>query len=204
MELWGIKFKYLFNAPDSPMDVDGIVKFGRAAQVAGKLRRARVGMIGFNDMGLYTTGFNVTRLRSMIGPEVESMDMLQLERRMNALDVKAVQEETARITKSWEYPLGKPKEEVVERAIRMYMATVEICKEKNFSGISYKCVDGVDLELDVVHAVPSALVASAGYPYVDESDIGNLVAVDHAAVDQREAGHVFGTLRASSGVDPAW
>lgn len=176
MELWGIKFKYLFNAPDSPMDVDGIVKFGRAAQVAGKLRRARVGMIGFNDMGLYTTGFNVTRLRSMIGPEVESMDMLQLERRMNALDVKAVQEETARITKSWEYPLGKPKEEVVERAIRMYMATVEICKEKNFSGISYKCVDGVDLELDVVHAVPSALVASAGYPYVDESDIGNLVA----------------------------
>jgi len=127
-------------------------------------------------MGLYTTGFNVTRLRSMIGPEVESMDMLQLERRMDALDEKAVREETARITRSWEYPLGKPKEEVVERAIRMYMATVEICKEKNFSGISYKCVDGVDLELDVVHAVPSALVASAGYPYVDENDIGNLVA----------------------------
>ena len=29
MELWGIKYKYLFNAPDTPMDVEGIVKFGR-------------------------------------------------------------------------------------------------------------------------------------------------------------------------------
>jgi L-fucose isomerase-like protein len=37
-------------------------------------------------------------------------------------------------------------------------------------------VDGVDLELDVVHAVPSSLVASAGIPYVDENDVGNLVA----------------------------
>ena len=31
---------------------------------------------------------------------------------------------------------------------------------------------GVDLELGLTHAVPSALVASAGYPYVDENDIG--------------------------------
>jgi L-arabinose isomerase len=58
----------------------------------------------------------------------------------------------------------------------MDLATVQICEEKGFSAFSYKCVDGVDLELDVVHAVPSSLVASAGYPYVDENDIGNLVA----------------------------
>ena len=32
------------------------------------------------------------------------------------------------------------------------------------------------LELDVVHALPASLVASAGYPYVDENDIGNLTA----------------------------
>ncbi len=81
----------------------------------------------------------------------------------------AVKRETARITKDWEYPLGKPKDEVVELAIRMYMATVQICKEKNFSGFSYKCVDGVDLEMGLTHAVPSSLVASAGYPYVDEN-----------------------------------
>ena len=176
LEQWGFKFKYLFNAPDAPMDTEGILAFGRAAQVAKKLRKTRVGMVGYNDMGLYTTCFNALRLRDQIGPEIESVDMLQLERRMKALDGKRVKDEIAKITRTWEYPLGKPKDEVIERAIRMYLATVEICREKDFSGFSYKCVDGVDLEMGLTHAVPSALVASAGIPYVDENDVGNLVA----------------------------
>ncbi|GAK56093.1 L-fucose isomerase-like protein [Candidatus Vecturithrix granuli] len=176
LEKWRFKFIYLFNPPDSPMDVDGIIKFGRAAQVMKKLRYTRVGMIGFNDMGLYSTDFNVTRLRDKIGTEVESVDLLQLQRKMDVLSAEVVKNEMQRITRTWEYPLGKPQDEVIERVIRMYLATVAICKEKKFSGFSYKCVDGIDLEMKATHAVPSALVASAGYPYVDENDIGNLIA----------------------------
>jgi len=176
LERWGVKFKYLFNGPDLPMDVEGIIKYGRAARALKKLRKARVGILGFNDMGLYTTGFNVTSLRGKIGPEVESFDMLQLDRKMSSLEDGAVRAEMARITADWEYPLGKPKETAVERAIRMYLATVEICQEKNFSAISYKCVEGIPAFMNAVHSVPSALVASAGYPYVDEDDVGNLVA----------------------------
>jgi L-fucose isomerase-like protein len=175
MERWGIKFKYLFNAHDEAMDVEGILKFGRAAQVMKKLRQARVGILGFNDMGLYTTGFNVTSLRKFTGVEVESFDMLQLDRKMEALPAEEVQAAIARITKVWEYPLGKPKEAAIERAIRMYLATVEICKEKNFSAVSYKCVEGIPAHMNAVHSVPSALVATDGYPYVDEDDVGNLV-----------------------------
>ena len=98
LEQWGYRFKYLYNGPDSPMDVDGILKFGKAARVAKRLTKTRLGMIGFNDMGLYSTGFNVTRLRDRIGPEVESVDLLQLERKMNALDPAEVQNEIKRIT----------------------------------------------------------------------------------------------------------
>jgi len=176
LERWRAKFKYLFNGPDMPMDVEGIVKFGRAARAARKLRTARVGLLGYNDMGLYTTGFNPVRLRDIIGPEVESIDMLQLDRKMEALDADAVRAEVERVTLNWEYPLGKPKDEVIERAVRMYMATVEFCREKHFDAFSYKCVEGVSLCMNAVHSVPSALVASAGYPYVDEDDAGNLIA----------------------------
>lgn len=176
MERWGIKFKYLFNAPDQPMDLAGILKFGRAAQVMKKLRSTRVGILGFNDMGLYTTGFNVTSLRGKIGVEVESFDMLQLERRMDALDEKQVDTEVTQVTANWEYPLGKPKDTAIRRAIKMYMATVEICKEKRFSAVSYKVVEGIPAFMNAVQSVPSALVASAGYPYVDEDDVCILVA----------------------------
>jgi L-fucose isomerase-like protein len=176
MERMGFRFKYLFNAPDSPMDIAGILAFGRAARCARQLRSVRLGMAGFNDMGLYTTDFSVTKLRSRIGPEVESVDLLQLERGMQALTPAEVAAETRRVTANWEYPIGTPRPEAIERVIRLAMATVRICREKNFSGFSYKCVDGVDSILGLTHAVPSALVASAGIPYVDENDIGNLVA----------------------------
>lgn len=176
MERWGIKFRYLYNAHDTPMDVEGILKFGRAAHVMKKLRSARVGLVGFNDMGLYTTGFNVTSLRGQIGVEVESFDMLQLDRKMEALDPAVVKEETARVSQNWEYPVGKPKDTAIERAVRMFMATREFCVEKNFSAISYKCVEGISLCMNAVHSVPSALMATAGYPYIDENDVGNLVA----------------------------
>lgn len=176
LELWGFKFKYLFNPPDSPIDIDGIVRFGRAAQVMVKLKHARIGMVGFNDMGLYTTGFNVTKLRDQIGPEVESIDMLQLQRKMDKLKPEEVEGEIKRITSDWEYPLGKPDKVVIERVIRMYMATINICREKGFDAFSYKCVDGVDLEMGLIHAIPASLVASSGIPYIDENDIGNLIA----------------------------
>jgi L-fucose isomerase-like protein len=176
MEQWGIKFKYLFNAPDAPMDIEGILSFARAAYVKKHLKQARLGMIGYNDMGLYSTGINPTRLRDEIGPEIESMDMLQLQKKMDSLGEEEVMNETKRVTTGWEYPLGKPAPEVIGKAVRMYMATVELCKEKNFSTFSYKCVDGIDLEMGLTHAVPSSLVADAGYPYVDENDLGNSVA----------------------------
>ncbi len=176
MERWGFKFKYLFNGPDKPMDIEGIRSFGIAATVARRLRYSRVGMVGYNDMGLYSTGYNPTTMRDKLGVEIESVDMLQLERKMEALEPARVKQEIAEVTKDWEYPKGKPKDSVIERHVRMYMATVDICKEKDFSAFSYKCVDGISLEMNAVHSVPSSLVATAGYPYVDENDLGNLVA----------------------------
>jgi L-fucose isomerase len=176
MEQWGIKFKYLFNAPDSPMDIAGIQSFAKAAHVMKRLRHARLGTIGYNDMGLYSTSINPTKLRNHIGPEIESMDLLQLQRKMDAIPAEEVKTESIRVSRDWEYPLGKPEDEVVEKAVRMYMATVGICKEKKFDTFSYKCVDGVDLEMGLTHAIPSSLVADAGIPYVDENDLGNSVA----------------------------
>ena len=176
MERMGFRFKYLFNPPDTPMDLEGILAFARAARAARLLRKTRLGMIGFNDMGLLTTDFSTVRLRDRIGAEIESVDLLQVDRRMRALEATAVAEETRRVTAAWEYPVDRPQAESVEKAIRLYMATVELCQEKGFSGFSYKCVDGVDSNLGVSHAVPSSLVATAGYPYIDENDVGNLVA----------------------------
>ncbi len=176
MQQMGIRFRYFFNAPDARMNVNDIRKFGKAAQTMKALRKARLGMIGFNDMGLYSTGYNVTRMRNELGPEVESVDMLQLQKKMDSLSGGDVTKAINEITKDWQYPHGKPKSEVIEKAIRMGLASIRICEEKRFNAFSYKCVEGIDSEMGLTHAIPASIVNSAGYPYVDENDLGNLTA----------------------------
>lgn len=176
LERWSFRFAYLFNAPDTPMDVEGVMRFGRAARAAQRMRGARVGLVGFNDMGLYTTAFDVTRLRGQLGPEVESVDLLELDRYMSAIPGDEVTAAVDGETVGWEWAHGRPADEVLERVFRLYLATVTICRERGFDAVSYKCVEGVASVLGVLHSIPSSLVATAGYPYVDENDVGNLVA----------------------------
>ncbi|HEX4009424.1 MAG TPA: hypothetical protein VHX62_05430 [Solirubrobacteraceae bacterium] len=176
LERWGVRFTYLFNAPDTPMDVSGVVRFARAARAARRLRRARIGLVGFNDMGLYTTACDVAQLRGQVGPEVEAVDLLEVQRRMESIPAPEVAGELQRETAGWTWADGRPADDVLEQTFRLYLATVDICRERAFDAMSYKTVEGVSSVLGVLHSIPSSLVATAGYPYVDENDIGNLVA----------------------------
>lgn len=127
-------------------------------------------------MGLYTTGFDVTRLRGSIGPEVEGIDLLELSRAAAEIDDAEVVAETARVSERWEYPLGEPPCDVVQRSVRLYLATMALVRERGLDAISYKSVEGVSRLLGLTHNLSSSLVATAGVPYVDENDVLTLVA----------------------------
>ena len=133
-------------------------------------------MVGAHDMGLYTTPFDVTRLRGRIGPEVESVDLLQLRQAEDDLDPGAVEAEAARLSASWDEPFGPIPPDVLRRCVRLALATLRICGERGFDAFSYKSVEGVSLLLDTTHNLASSLVASAGVPYIDENDMLNLTA----------------------------
>lgn len=176
LERWGFRFVYLFNAPDSPMDVAGITRFARSARAVRRLRNARVGLFGWGDMGLYTTAFDVTRLRGQIGPEVQSVDLLELERAAASVPAEDVAALGAHARDAWEWPDGTAGDDVLESTLRLYLATLAISEQRGFDAVSYKCVEGVASVLGVLHSLPASLVATAGYPYVDENDVGTLVA----------------------------
>ena len=176
LERFGVKFVYLYNPPDSAMDTAGVLAAARAARTARRLGRARLGMAGAHDMGLMTTPFDVTRLRGRIGPEVESVDLLQLHRAAAEVPAATVKDEASRLAATWDEPFGAVSAETLERAVRLAQGTLAICAQRGFDAFSYKSVEGVSLELGTTHNLPSSLVASAGVPYIDENDMLNLTA----------------------------
>jgi L-arabinose isomerase len=127
-------------------------------------------------MGLFTTAVDVTQLRGTIGPEVEGIDLLQLERAAAALSDERVAAEAERLSAGWEYPAGEPDASVIQRSVRLFLATLELVREYDLDAVGYKTVEGVSRLLGVTHNGPSSLVAAAGIPYADENDILTLAA----------------------------
>jgi hypothetical protein len=115
MVQWGIKVQILVQCPDSPMDIEGILSFAKAASAMKRLRHARLGMIGYNDIGLYSTGLNPTRLRSLIGPELKVWICFSFNGKWRPSLLRKSSPIYNGYLKTG-IPLGKPAEGVVENA----------------------------------------------------------------------------------------
>lgn len=86
IEDMGYKFKYICDFPDAQSKIDEIITFAKAAITVAKLKRSKVGMMGYRDMRLYGTMFDGVSLRAKIGTEVEFFEMLEIVQKMENLD----------------------------------------------------------------------------------------------------------------------
>ena len=74
----GYNFKYIYDIIGLPSRVDRVAAYCRAASAAGRLRHARVGMAGYRDMNLYGTQADGPSLKRVIGPEIETFELLEV------------------------------------------------------------------------------------------------------------------------------
>lgn len=142
LEAMGAKFKFIYDWPDAPMNLEAVKDFASVAETIDRLAHSRIGLVGYADMGLYTTMFDGLSLRSKIGPEVESFDMLEITQRMGKIGEKAVSTLVAEMKENWafEQPIG---EEALNTLARLYIAVKDKVDERNYVAFSPKCVYGI-------------------------------------------------------------
>ncbi len=138
----GLKFKYIYDWPDSPMNLDKVKSFAQVAQAVKKLAHARVGIMGYGDMGLYVTMFDGLSLRGKIGPEVEVFDMLEITQKMEKVSQKDISSVVERMKKEWKFQT-EVADETLKKVARIYLAFKERIKEGGYEAISIKCVEGM-------------------------------------------------------------
>ena len=144
-----------------------------------QLRTARLGMAGAHDMGLYTTPFDVTRLRGRIGPEVESVDLLELRAAEDELDRSAPSRPRRRGCRaSWDEPFGPDSAgRAWSRAVRLAPgARFDLRASAGSTRSPTRASRASRRHLGTTHNLASSLVAIGGVPYIDENDMLNLTA----------------------------
>lgn len=170
----GIVFKYVWSVPGTSIDEAAFMPFLRAAQAARKLRGARLGMVGFGDMRLQSTGFDVQEVHETFGVEVESIDMLELEREMEKIGDSERTRLLRELTDGWTYHGVRPSEESLKKMIALYAALDRYAVERGYIGLSIKCPTGVTPVMGITPCLTGCLLARK-YHYVCENDIPGLL-----------------------------
>ncbi|GEM_PF-4733092 len=170
----GVKHKCVWSAPARPIDPTRYMPFLRACCAARNLRGMKLAMVGFGDMRLQMSGFDVRDLHETFGVEVESIDMLEIATAMDRITESELAAQTSVLTAGWNYVGKRPKPEVLNRAVAMYLVLDRWAQERNYAGLSIKCPTGVAAHMGFTPCLVGCLFARKLH-YICENDIPGLL-----------------------------
>ncbi len=138
----GYKFRYFYDIIGKESKAGAVADFCTAAYAAKKLRSAKVGMAGYRDMNLYGTLYDGTSLKRVVGPEIETFEMLEMQQRYEKITDAEKEEIINGEMSKWQFA-KQPQKEGLYMAAGYYLAVSQILKERGYDAISLKDVDGM-------------------------------------------------------------
>ena len=174
----GYTFKYLYDIIGKPSKAAKVAQYAKAAEAAARLRHSRTGMAGYRDMNLYGTQADGPSLKRVIGTEIETFEMLEIAQRYEKITKEEKDAVIEKCMSKWKF-LKPAKREGLEKAAGYYLAVKAIAKERGYSAISLKDVDGMKKLLGFPPAPIFMLLADEeGLLTIPENDcLGNVTQV---------------------------
>ena len=171
----GYDFKYVYDIIGLPSNTAKVKNYCVSAMAAAKLRHARVGMAGYRDMNLYGTQADGPSLKRVVGPEIETFEMLEIEQRYQKITDEEKQAVIDKAMSKWTF-LKPANPESMKKAAGYYLAVKSLSDERGYDAISLKDVDGMKKLLGFPPAPIFMLLADeAGLCTVPENDsLGNI------------------------------
>ncbi len=137
----GYKFTYIYDIIGKPSNVQKVLDFCAAAEAAKQLRSAKAGMGGYRDMNLYGTLYDGASLKRVVGPEIETFELLEVEQRYRKINDAAKQRV---IVEKMDWKFLRPAQtESKMKAAGYYLAIKSIIDERGYTAVSLKDVDGM-------------------------------------------------------------
>jgi len=166
----GYTFRYVYDIVGKPVNSKKVADFGIAAAAAEKLRRAKVGMMGYRDMNLYGTLYDGASLKKVVGPEIETFEMLELLQRYEVITENEKRKVLKDCLSNWKF-IKEGDESILLKGAGYYLAIRDIISERKYEAISLKDVDGMKKLLGFPPAMVFMLLSNeTGVCTIPEND----------------------------------
>ena len=120
LEEMNANFAFMYGMPDDSSLLKEIFQYAHAAATFQALSKARIGLLGYVAMGMYTGTIDHTQLRYQLGPEIDQVDQYEIVARFEKLNEKDIQKLVPQ-SKEWKIS-ERVNNEDLNRVFRMYAA----------------------------------------------------------------------------------
>jgi L-fucose isomerase-like protein len=138
----GYRFEYIYEVPGGKPKTKEIEDFARAACAVERLKRSKIGQMGYRDMRLYGTMFDGVSLRGKIGVEVEFFEMLEIYQRMQTQNSDEINRLVDKVKREWRFE-KEADPEAMETGVKVYLAIRDKILECGYDAVSLIDVDGM-------------------------------------------------------------
>ncbi len=138
----GYRWELILEKPDEALRAADAEMFLRQAAAAKAVRNARIGLVGYADMGLYSCAYDKTLAFSKLGVDIEDYYSNEILEMMAAFSKEEVDAAIAEIRVEFEFTNHVP-EETLEKVTRLYLAMNGKKNRRGLDALSIKCVYGV-------------------------------------------------------------
>jgi L-fucose isomerase len=164
----GLKHRFFYGSPKSEGLRQEISAFIRAAACANALSGKRLCVVGGRVMGMYTTMADIVQVKNIFGVEVEHIDSVRVY--MEAKKTPA--DEVSKFRKGLSADFGKvnTEDQILDRSIRLYIATKSILEREGYSIAAIKCQEEMINDYSSF-CLATSLLNDDGFTIACEADI---------------------------------
>ncbi len=138
---FGFKYKLIAEMPDSPHEYAQVEHYIKLVAAAKRIKKSRIGLVGYADMGLYTVSYDKTALLKKMGVDIENYSDFEMAQMMQKCPKKEVDRIVKEIKDTTLFT-NKIADKVLENVARMYYALKYKADGRALDAVSLKCVDG--------------------------------------------------------------
>ena len=153
-----------------PQTRSSLAAFTNAASAADALFYAKIGLIGYTSMSIYTGTFDHVLMRSQIGPEVEHADTYTLISRAEQAGQDEI-DAALRHLQAAAQLRPDASEEMLRKTMALYAAMRHMCTDGRWDAINVKCQYELSKQYRVVPCVALSLLAEDGITASCEGDM---------------------------------
>ena len=168
-EEFGYTFKFVVGNPGDQKLANEISSYLKAATTVAQLKNARLGIVGYVSMGMYTGLADHIKVKKTFGTEIVHIDQYSLIAHVKDADANAVKEEKQKLKAEWDVA-SSISEELLDRNAAVYLRLKQLVEEHALDSLTAKCQYEMSIDYGFTPCVALSLLG-ANMPVSCEGDI---------------------------------